>query len=89
MRLRHVDKLVQHIPIEPDWFPDWLDSAKSTDPCLSCGGSDDEGLRPRLRQVRRTYHAPCHAHCVFFKGPVEADWLCPDCDEPAPKRARA
>ena len=30
--------------------------------------------------------APHHAHCVGFDGPVEADWLCPDCDDPAPKR---
>ena len=30
--------------------------------------------------------APYHAHCVDFDGPFEADWFCPDCDEPAPPR---
>ena len=76
------DALPHHIPIEADCFPDWFDSAKSTDPCVSCGGDDKEGLV----LVCDKCDAPHHAHCVGFDGPVEADWLCPDCDDPAPKR---
>ena len=50
---------------------------RSTDPCLVCGGGDDEGLV----LVCDECSTPFHAHCVKprFDGPVLGDWICKRC----------
>ena len=44
-----------------------------TDPCVLCGGCDDEGL---ILLCDGECNRAFHAHCVGFTGPVESDWQC-------------
>ena len=46
------------------------------DPCVLCGGGDDEGL---VLICAGTCDKSFHAHCVGFRGPVHGDWRCTDC----------
>ena len=45
-------------------------------PCVTCGGSDDEGLI----LLCDACNLPMHADCVGFEGTVLGDWLCPVCE---------
>ena len=45
-------------------------------PCVTCDGSDDEGLV----LLCEACNLPMHADCVGFEGPVLGDWLCPVCE---------
>jgi hypothetical protein len=45
------------------------------DPCVLCGGADDEGLILLCDMCDRAYHAVC----VGFQGPLEGDWICHVC----------
>ena len=53
-------------------------TARETDqrPCVTCDGSDDEGLV----LLCEACNLPMHADCVGFEGPVLGDWLCPVCE---------
>ena len=78
--------LIQDWPTaEEVLFLDCLDGVKSIDPCVLCRAFNDEGLVLVCDDCDAAYHA----HCVGFKGGLEAGRFCPNCDEPAPKRARA
>ena len=46
------------------------------DPCVLCEGGDDEGL---VLLCDGACDRAFHAHCVGFKGNVQADWLCKTC----------
>ena len=56
-----------------------------SDPCIRCGGADDEGL---ILLCDGRCNNAFHAHCVGFKGKVHADWMCNKC-RPSIRKRRA
>ena len=50
------------------------------DPCLACGGGDDEGLILLCDVCNGEVHATCNV--PSFKGPLLGDWLCAECETP-------
>lgn len=55
------------------------------DPCVLCGGGDDEGL---ILICDGSCNCAYHADCVGFCGTLEGDWVCGLCEEPTlPKPA--
>jgi hypothetical protein len=57
-------------------FERGLSRMPRVDPCVLCGGADDEGV---LLLCTGTCDKPFHAHCVGFRGPVLGDWSCTGC----------
>ena len=50
------------------------------DPCLACGGGDDEGLILLCDVCNGAVHATCNV--PSFKGSLLGDWLCAECETP-------
>ena len=57
-----------------------------TDPCVLCGGGDDEGC---ILLCDGKCNRAFHASCVGFGRKVEGDWLCKGCARPAGIRKRS
>ena len=47
----------------------------NTDPCVACGGDDDDGLILLCDKCNHAYHD----FCVGFQEKLLGDWLCPSC----------
>ena len=54
-----------------------VQTARNTDPCIACGGGDDDGEILLCDECNGAYHMTC----MGFKGPLLGDWLCRSCQE--------
>ena len=49
--------------------------SRNTDPCVECGGDDDDGLILLCDECNHAYHD----FCAGFQEKLLGDWLCPSC----------
>ena len=49
--------------------------SRNTDPCVACGGDDDDGLVLLCDECNHAYHD----FCAGFREKLQGDWLCPSC----------